>query len=178
MSKTPYKPLPPPSLIRATFDYSPETGVLSWKPRKVRRGHERIDTGFNTQFAGKATGCENGLGYLRVLWNGQHFVAHRIIWKWWYGTEAVMIDHINGNRSDNRISNLRECERSQNNANSKSWNKTSKLKGAYPNGSGWMAIIRKDKKQHYLGTFPTPEEAHAAYCKASESLHGKYRKTS
>jgi hypothetical protein len=168
------KPLPARSLIRATFDYSPDTGILTWKPRKVRQSHHRFDNGFNTQFAGKPTGCPNGLGYLRVLWNGQHYVAHRLIWKWVHGTDAPMLDHINGDKADNRIANLRECTRSQNNTNIKA-RAISGYKGVSKTRAGrWAATIRKDKIATHLGTFESAELAHDAYCRAAMVAHGEY----
>jgi len=173
MNKSSYKPLPARGLIRAAFDYSPETGILTWRPKKVRRGHERADKIFNALFAGKPTGCPNGLGYLRVLWNKQHYVAHRIIWKWVHGTDAVMVDHINGDRSDNRIANLRNSTRSQNLANCRT-SPRSGFKGASKIKNRWQANIRKDGVKIYLGSFKTPEDAHEAYCKAAKELHGDF----
>jgi hypothetical protein len=89
------------------------------------------------------------------------------------------IDHINGNRSDNRFSNLREATHAQNRANSKHTNKIG-LKGVglikwIPEGKRrWRAQITHNKKVIHLGCFHTKEEAHLAYCDAAKKLHGEF----
>lgn len=85
------------------------------------------------------------------------------------------IDHINGDRSDNRIANLREAtiaENKQNIGNAPSHNKSG-LIGAHrdASGRGWSSCIIVNKKYTYLGRFATAEEAHAAYVKAKTELH-------
>lgn len=166
--------LPSAASIRATFDYDPDTGILRWKRRKVRCGFERADNVFNASFAGRKVGCPNGTGYLRVLWAKRHYTVHRIIWKWWTGLDADDIDHADGDKSNNRISNLRECSRSQNNANSLGRKRKSEFRGVSKAGTAWQAYIRKDGEGIYLGRFKTPEDAHAAYCEAARQLHGSF----
>lgn len=86
------------------------------------------------------------------------------------------VDHINGNKLDNRRANLRICTIAENTRNSaKSRNNKSGFKGVCtaPRGK-WRAQIYRDKKAFYLGTFRTPEEAHAAYCEAAKKLHGEF----
>ena len=85
------------------LDYNQETGVFQWK--KKRRG---IRTGVNL-------GTDNGFGYLRITVLGKQFYAHRLAWlychKVWPKGE---IDHINGNKQDNRIENLRDVTQQSN----------------------------------------------------------------
>jgi hypothetical protein len=86
------------------------------------------------------------------------------------------LDHINMNRSDDRWSNLRLATNAQNNQNRKTQanHLSSPYKGVKPNGRNWMASIRANGVQHYLGTFRTPEAAHAAYVEAARRLHGDF----
>ena len=171
-------PLPSSDEIRAAFDYDLQTGVLSWKVRPVVPGDERACNIFNSLFPGKPTGCPNGLGYLRILWRRKHYVAHRLAWKHYYGTEATLeIDHINGNRSDNRIANLREATPSQNMANARfrPMNKNG-FRGVRhrPDGT-YQASIRKNGVGLHLGSFKTLEQAAAAYQKAAKLIHGEFK---
>lgn len=88
---------------------------------------------------------------------------------------APCIDHINGNGLDNRRSNLRAATYSDNarNARLRSDNTTG-LKGVKRNGSRWHGQIRVGAKRLHLGSFETPEEAHAAYCKAAVQHFGEF----
>jgi len=89
------------------------------------------------------------------------------------------VDHINGDHADNRISNLRLATGTQNQANKGlQRNNTTGFKGVgYRPDRGFFAIIKKDRKSHYLGQFNTAEEAHAAYCAAAKRLFGEFART-
>jgi len=91
-------------------------------------------------------------------------------------TEGMVIDHINNNPLDNRISNLRFCTLAQNSQNRKSHIK--KYKGVYwqKADSIWIATIQRDNKKYHLGSFKTQIEASVAYNKAAIKLHGNYAK--
>lgn len=79
---------------------------------------------------------------------------------------------------DNRRSNLRECTRSQNNANRRLFkNSSSGLKGAYYRGKGenpWYSAICVNKVNHYLGSFPSKNLAHDAFCVAASFYFGEF----
>jgi hypothetical protein len=101
------------------------------------------------------------------------FLAHRLAWFYVHGVwPPVLIDHINGKRSDNRIVNLRLADWRLNMENKRreSYNSTGLL-GVKPNGKGFAARIGSRGVEHHLGTFRTPEEAHAAYVEAKRRLH-------
>lgn len=87
----------------------------------------------------------------------------------------MVVDHISGDSLDNRRCNLRICTPAQNakNQGKNSLNKSG-FRGVCRAGNKWQALIAHEGKQRYLGTFSTPEEAHAAYCKASEEYHGEF----
>ncbi len=115
-------------------------------------------------------------GYIKIKIDGRSHGAHRLAWLWMTGQmPQEQMDHIDGNRANNRWSNLREATQSQNQANSKKRvTNRSGLKGIYPFAGRWCARITKDRTRHFLGTFASPEEAHAAYRAASLELHGSF----
>jgi hypothetical protein len=91
------------------------------------------------------------------------------------------VDHIDGDGLNNTRQNLREATRSENSRNRGVMTKNSTgLKGVYENPSGrsWCAKIRLYGKGYYLGSYSTPQEAHAAYAKACADLHGKFGRPS
>lgn len=123
----------------------------------------------------------NGYRYIRV--NQKMLLAHRIAWLMSTGEdpEGLVIDHINGDRLDNRIDNLRLATYSQNSANAKRHSRnTSGLKGAsrvLKNGrwgGRWQSSITYQGRQMHLGSFGTKEEAHAAYLSAARGLQGEF----
>lgn len=119
-------------------------------------------------------------GYRVIVIQETEFPAHRLVWFIHHGCwPSQLIDHINGDRCDNRLANLREATHSQNQAN-KAWmpNNTSGFKGVSAGSGGkFRAQIHIAGKQHYLGTFKTGQEAHAAYCEAAAKLFGEYART-
>jgi len=84
-----------------------------------------------------------------------------------------VVDHKNGDRSDNRWCNLRDCTQSVNIQNLKGPRRDNRsgYLGVSPNGKRWNAMIRVNKKRHYLGTFDTPSEAYEAYITAKRRMH-------
>lgn len=108
---------------------------------------------------------------------------HRVVMARIVGRELVksdIVDHINGDRLDNRRSNLRLVTPSQSSQNtSKSYSNRSGYKGVTFNKKArkYLAKICVDRKHIYLGLFETPEQAHAAYCEASKKYHGEYGRT-
>lgn len=110
--------------VKLYFDYNPITGIISRKDRKKGLGHY------------------DSYGYLKIKIKGKSFMAHRIAWFLYYGEMPQKeIDHINGDRSDNRISNLRVVSRYENNLNRR----------YKPNKStGYIGISPKNCKTHVL----------------------------
>lgn len=167
------KQMPPQDTLRALFDYDADTGVLTWRAVK-----------FSRIPSGTEAGCidrEGVKGYRKVRINYVRYYVHRVIWCWMYGEipSGTEIDHLNGVKSDNRLSNLRAATSEQNKWN-RAATRTSKtgLKGATlhkPTGL-YASTIKKNGKRHHLGYFKTAEEAHEAYQKAAAELHGEFAK--
>lgn len=138
------------------FIYQPESGALIRK-KTMRQA-----------------GSPDDRGYLRVSICNTRIKVHRLVWAMHFGEfPSKEIDHINGLKGDNRISNLRDVEpvvNQQNHRKAKLTNKTGLL-GVSPNNSGFKARIRVDGKDKYLGTFATPTAAHAAYVDAKRTYH-------
>jgi hypothetical protein len=156
--------------LTSILRYDPNSGDLYWNKRRPKVK------------VGAKAGCLHHKGYINLEIDGKFYAAHRLVWFYVTGfMPTKIIDHINGNKSDNRFENLREATTGQNRANSKHNNRHG-LKGVnlcnwVPEGKRrWVAQIRSDKKQIYLGSFFTKEEAHSAYCEAAKRLHGEFAK--
>lgn len=160
--------------VRKNFNYDPE-GYLIWV------------SSVNNDLVGKRAGGQSTYGkggYLKITFERggkrKRALVHRLIFLWHNGylPEAPLtIDHINRNKLDNRIENLRVATPSQQAANSgKKSRNTTGLKGvAKANASGkYAAAILVDGERVYLGCFDTPEAAHAAYLKAAKELFGEF----
>lgn len=172
-----------PAQIYEAFSYDPLTGKLTWKERPIH--HFFSDTSariWNTKHAGKETGHKCSSGYLSVnLW-GFQFYVHRLAFVLMTGNwPEHQIDHVNGDRADNRFSNLRSATHKQNTHNAKkSKANTVGLKGVSqcPKCKTFRAQIYSDGKLTHLGTFKTKEEAHAAYAQAAINLRGGFARVS
>ena len=141
--------------LRSVLHYDQETGIFT---RKVSTA--------NQVKIGDVAGCPDGQGYLQIKVQSRRYIAHRLAWLYIRGSwPNDQIDHINRNRSDNRIANLREVSHKQNMQNrSKSSNNTSGHPGVYwhKQSSKWVAQIMHNQKQIHLGCFTNLEEAVAA----------------
>lgn len=115
-------------------------------------------------------------GYVSVRAGGMSFQAHRLAWLYDKGRwPEGQIDHIDRNRANNRVENLREGDQTFNMGNQGRAHKGSKsgLLGAYFNvaKNNWYAQIRVNKVLHHLGTFSSAEEAHSAYLVEKRKVH-------
>lgn len=149
--------------LKAVLHYDPETGVFT---RRVRTS--------NFIRVGDVAGTRMPWGHLKLSVSGMEFLAHRLAILYMTGrmpTKAV--DHIDGDPANNRFANLREVTDSVNMQNRKGAQKNNKtgLLGVQSNHKRFMARIKVDDKHIYLGTFDTPEEAHAAYMQAKRKMH-------
>ena len=125
---------------------------------------------------GKVAGWVNKNGYRYVSFNGRRKLAHRLAWEFVYGSAPNgEIDHINGNRDDNRIDNLRIATHQENAHNMATPPKhnTSGLLGVsyYKRDRCWSAYIKVNGRKRHIGYYPTAELAHAAYVQAKNNMH-------
>lgn len=177
------KELPSLVFLKETFEYH-EDGYLIWKVRP----REHFDTTkgwkmFNTRFAGNEAGYLNKRnGYITVNLNGTYYKGHRLIYKLVTGAEPKLpIDHIDGDVTNNKISNLREATVQENCFNTvKRVSKdkaTSKYKGVGLLESGkWIAYVIK-KPYKYIEKFNTEIEAALWYDKKAVELFGEFALT-
>jgi len=163
-----------PSLISLLLRYEAETGKLFWLQRpRIFFKSDREWRRWNTRYAGKEAFSPNTQGYLDGMIFRTMYRAHHVAWALHYGEwPELQIDHINGDRADNRIVNLREVTRSENCRNTRlRSNNTSGVMGVSRHGKRWRAYIHADGRIVHLGVFATVEEAKAAR-KAAEAEHG------
>lgn len=123
-------------------------------------------------------GAIDAQGYRRIGIDRVFYKAHRLAWLYVHGVAPRdLMDHIDGNRDNNRIANLREATAAQNAANSKAKNPNS-LKGTSFNvrRNEWVAQIEAGGKNYCLGRFKSEQEAHAAYCAKADELFGEFAK--
>lgn len=131
---------------REYFDYNAETGELTW----------RVSLSSNAPIGAKA-GCLNNRGYLTVQVNKKSYKVHRVIWLWVHGYfPEHQVDHINRDRADNRLENLREATQSCNLRNAKQ--KSNNISGVtgvswYKWSRKWTAKISVNHRNHHLGYF-------------------------
>lgn len=147
--------------LKLAVQYDHETGVFISKAR----GRQ-----------GMLAGCINGEGYRVIRIDKRLYLAHRLAWLYFYGCwPSHVVDHINGDRSDNRMANLRNIAKAQNHQN---------MKGPQANGTtGYLGVTFHKRRRHfvaqivtngkyeYVGSFATAEAAHAAYLDAKRAQH-------
>ena len=150
--------------LREVLHYDPETGVFTWKVKASNRIK-----------VGDIAGTIVKSGYISISIDADMIRAHRLAWLYMNDEWPVGdIDHIDGNRANNALSNLRDVSRSKNLQNLKrahSDNKASGLLGVYADKKKWAASLTLNGKRFRLGVFDSPEEAHIAYLEAKRKLH-------
>jgi len=151
--------------LRATLNYDHLTGLFTWAVR--RKGGRGI---------GKKAGFIMSHGYVGICIGGRDYTAHRLAWLHVHGVwPTANIDHINGNRSDNRIANLRDVNQSVNmqNVYAPKSNNKSGYRGVswHKQRNKFTARIKVDGKYRSLGLHDSAEAAAAAYMKSKRALH-------
>jgi hypothetical protein len=152
-------------LLREHFEY--RDGHLFW----IKPATSRVKVG--QQF-----GACISSGYRHGRLKGKYYYEHRLVWLYHYGhLPEDYIDHINRIKDDNRIENLREANRHQNQWNTGSCGGRSKYKGVCyrKDKNKWCARYRNHGQRFHVGYYATELEAAIAYDKAVEHLHGKYQ---
>lgn len=159
--------------LNQKFEYDPKTGDLSWKGRKYSRGYVGVRPG-------KVAGWMSTDGYRKITINYRQYFIHRVVWMMTYGEmPGGLLDHIDGDKTNNRIENLREADFSQNCANRKTQsNNSTGLKGVTLNHGRWVARISFRGKRRTIGSFGTKQEAHEAYLERAKELHGQFARAS
>lgn len=124
---------------------------------------------------GKPFGGMTSTGYIQGWFKNKLYYLHHLIWIYHNGTLPEVIDHINRDKTDNRIENLREATKQENTFNrAGNYDAVSKFKGVSKKRDKWRARITVDGIEHSLGSFDTEIEAGLAYKQAAKLLQGEY----
>lgn len=155
------------SRLLQLISYDAATGQLRWRENRAPDIK-----------AGDVAGTVRPDGYIAVRIDGRKYQAHRLAWLYEHGSLPPILDHINGNKGDNRIANLRPATNAQNCQNrGRRADNESGLKGvSFDKATGkWRANGGANGKWKSLGRFPTAEAAAAAYSAFVESNHGEFK---
>lgn len=172
------RPFPTPERLKQLLRYDAETGKLYWRPRaRDMFPTQRAFSTWAAQFTDQEALTALNYGYRVGRVDGKNCAAHRVIWAIVHGSWPAELDHVNGHRDDNRLTNLREANRSQNLCNRPMpAANTSGHKGVYFHKptEKWRAQIKKNGVSHFLGCFGNLDDAIAARLSASLRLHGEF----
>lgn len=152
--------------LRRILKYDPETGVFTWAEKTSRK-----------VLVGSVAGGRNVAGYTVIGIGGKTHYAHRLAFIYMTGSAPDLIDHRDGDRSNNSWSNLRPANSQQNILNAKlAASNTSGFKGvSWHKGAGkWSAYIILDDRKHHLGLFEDAEDAHRAYLDAARKAQPEF----
>lgn len=142
--------------LKELISYDPHSGLITQRPRtEVDIPRLSRLKSWNTRYAGKVCSCiSKSNGYIVVRFSGSLHLAHRLAFLYVYGFIPEQVDHINGNKTDNRIANLRASSPSHNSTNLKILkNNTSGYHGVYKNKSSYYVQIWKSGKCISGGSF-------------------------
>lgn len=162
------------------------TGQLFWKERdpswfpRGRHGQEATCKWWNGRFAGKeAFTAHDTHGHRQGSIFGRLYAAHRVVFALSYGHWPEMVDHIDGDRSNNAVSNLRAASRAENMRNRGSIGRSSRYCGVSWDSYAkkWRArCARADGTTAHLGKYSSERDAAIAYDKAAAKAHGDFAK--
>lgn len=154
------------SEVRRLFNYDPESGKLT---RAVAGGR------FGRYKPGHEAGTPGGKRHRQVRIEGRKVMVHRVIWLWMTGSEPEhVVDHINGDKTDNRWANLRDVPQAvnmQNQRQAHSNNKSTGLLGVSKAGRSYVAKVSVQGRQRIVCRSRDPMVAHQAYVAAKRQLH-------
>lgn len=142
---------PTAARVRQLLRYDPETGLFSWAERTGPYSPR-----WNARFAGKQAGYSTATGYIAIKLDGHNISAHRIAWVMMTGRWPNVVDHLNGNPSDNRWVNLRNVDMAANQRNQKRHrsNTSGRTGVSWDRFRGcWVAYIKVDGTQINLGGY-------------------------
>lgn len=175
------KSLPSIDALRQILNYDPETGEFVWRERTAETcrdgglgGASGTARMISRRVAGTKAGTVTPRGYRMIQTLGKNMSAHRLAWALHYGLWPIgELDHINGDKDDNRIANLREVDRRENmrNRSMPKTNRSGHPGVIFHSARGkWQASIRVDGKLHYLGIFDDKADAVAARIEAEKQF--------
>lgn len=163
------KALPKPDRLREMFSYDAETGTLTLNQPQGGR------------LPGSIAGWLHHEGYRCVSVDNHKMPAHRVCWAIHYGSwPDRLVDHIDMDKCNNSISNLRLCNASENGCNRLApSNNTSGFKGVsfLRRENKYRAVIHKDRRRYEIGLYDTAQAASEAYNRAMEDFHGEFARS-
>lgn len=146
-------------VLKSILSYDEATGIFRWKIKPSQQTN-----------VGDIAGSVTWWGYTIIGYKHKYYYAQRLAWLYIHGVfPAQEIDHINGTRTDNRISNLRAVSRRSNEQN-RVEHRLGKLPGTHFVSGKWQARIRIAGKAKHLGVFSTEQEASEAYFRSVREL--------
>lgn len=159
--------------LKELFRYDPETGEFT----------RLVHASSNARAGDVIRGCKAKNGYLTIRADNKLYYAHRLAWLYVHGkwpSANEDIDHINGDRTDNRITNIRRASRTENNRNRRAANKNSQsghigIHFSSRHGK-WIAHVTVDRKFKSLGYFDTLDQAIAARQAGEARYFGSFRR--
>jgi len=151
--------------VKSILDYNKDTGIITWKIGNGKRAVQGNEAGYITDE-----------GYRAIGINGKYIKSHRIAWAMHYGFQPdFQIDHINGIKNDNRIINIRLATQSQNKSNVNApITNTSGVKGVVKRNGRYIAQIKHNQKNIYIGTFDNISDAEKARIEVEKKLFGEF----
>ena len=155
------------------MSYNPESGHIAWKSRND------IAPKCDARRKGKIAGCYSKKDKCIIIGiNGKTYLSHRIAWLLHYGTwPKYILDHINCDRTDNRISNLRDATQAENLSNrGVTKRNTTGIKGVSfdKKNNRYFGRINSNRKSFYIGSWKTIEEAVEPMANAYNKIHGEF----
>lgn len=152
--------------LKEILYYNPYVGVFTWRNKSNRRTY------------GKTAGTAKGKGYIVIGIGRKYYAVHHLVWLWHYGSlPKDQIDHIDGDRSNNLLKNLRAVSQEQNSMNMKRNSANSSgVKGVHwdVRRQRWVAVIRNKDKCLFRMAFKSLDEAEREIKAVREKLHGEY----